>query len=204
MLSVRGLRRLHLAASFDLVSGECVALRGPSGAGKTQLLRALADLDPNEGAVLLEGTASEAIPAPLWRGRVVYLAAEPGWWADTVGEHFPSWSSAAALAERLGLPAACGVWPIQQLSTGERLRLALVRALVSVPPPGPRVLLLDEPTAGLDEVAKAAAEALIAERRAATGMGVLWVTHDATQAGRVARRWLLVRNGLLEESPAPP
>jgi putative ABC transport system ATP-binding protein len=142
--------------------------------------------------------------APMWRGRVVYLAAEPGWWADTVGEHFPSWPPAAALAERLGLPPDCNTWPIQQLSTGERQRLALVRALVSVPPPGPRVLLLDEPTTGLDEAAKAAVEGLIAERRAATGMGVLWVTHDAAQARRIARRWLLVQGGLLEESPVPP
>jgi phosphate-transporting ATPase len=204
LLSVQGLRRLHLAASFDLGAGECVALRGPSGSGKTQLLRALADLDPNEGAVLLEGTPREVMSAPLWRGRVVYLAAEPGWWADSVGEHFPDWPAAVPIAERLGFPAACGTWPIQQLSTGERQRLAFVRALVSVPPPGPRVLLLDEPTAGLHEAAKAAMEALVAERRAATGMGVLWVTHDAAQARRVARRWLLVRGGLLEESAVPP
>jgi phosphate-transporting ATPase len=198
------LRRLHLAASFDLAAGECVVLRGPSGAGKTQLLRALADLDPNEGAVLLDGTPREAVPAPVWRGRVVYLAAEPGWWADIVGEHFPDWRAAVPLAERLGLPADCGAWPIQRLSTGERQRLALVRALVSVPPPGPRALLLDEPTAGLEEAAKAAVEALVAERRAATGLGVLWVTHDAAQARRIAGRWLLVRGGLLEESAVPP
>jgi phosphate-transporting ATPase len=203
LLSVRGLRRLHLGASFDLGAGECVALRGPSGSGKTQLLRALADLDPNEGAVLLDGTSREAMPAPVWRGRVVYLAAKPGWWADSVGEHFPNWPAAASLAERLGLAAECGTWPIQQLSTGERQRLALVRALVSVPPPGPRVLLLDEPTASLDEAAKAAVEALIAERRTASGMGVLWVTHDAAQARRVARRCLLVQGGLIEESPVP-
>jgi len=204
LLSVRDLRRLHLAASFDLGAGECVVLRGASGSGKTQLLRAVADLDPNEGAVLLDGTLREAVAAPVWRRYVVYLAAEPGWWADTVGEHFPDWPAAAALAERLGLPAACGTWPIQQLSTGERQRLALARALTFVPPSGPRVLLLDEPTTGLDEAACRAVEALITERRAATGMGVLWVTHDAAQAGRVARRWLLLRGGLLEESPVPP
>jgi ABC-type glutathione transport system ATPase component len=50
----------------------------------------------------------------------------------------------------------------------------------------------------------AAAEALVAARRAATGMGVLWVTHDAAQARRVARRWLLVRDGSLEEALVPP
>ena len=201
LFSVRELRRLHLTASFDLGAGECVVLRGPSGSGKTQLLRALADLDPNEGAVLLDGMPREAFAAPLWRRRVVYLAAEPGWWADTVGEHFPDWPVAAPLAQHLGLPADCRAWPVQQLSTGERQRLALVRALVSVLP-GPRVLLLDEPTAGLDEAAKAAAEELVAKRRAATGLGVLWATHDTAQARRIARRWLLVRGGLLEEGPA--
>jgi putative ABC transport system ATP-binding protein len=204
LLSVRSLRRLHLTASFNLNAGECVAVRGPSGSGKTQLLRALADLDPNEGMVLLDGTLREAMPAPVWRRRVLYLAAEPGWWADTVSEHFPDWPTATSLAERLGLPPACGAWPIQRLSTGERQRLALARALVCAPPPNPRVMLLDEPTAGLDEMATAAVEALIAERRAATGMGVLWATHNTAQARRIARRWFLVRDGFVEEAEAPP
>jgi ABC-type iron transport system FetAB ATPase subunit len=66
------------------------------------------------------------------------------------------------------------------------------------------VLLLDEPTAGLDEAAKAAVESLIIERRTATGMGVLWATHDSAQARRIARRWLLVRDGFLEEALVPP
>ena len=203
-LSVRGLRRLHLAASFEPAAGECVALHGPSGSGKTQLLRALADFDPNEGTVLLDGTPREAVPAPIWRRRVAYLPAEPGWWADTVGEHVPDWTAAAPLAGRLGLPPARGAWPVQRFSAGERQRLALVRALAGVPPPSPRVLLLDEPTAGLDAASAAAVEALVAERRTAVGTGVVWVTHDAAQAHRVARRWLLLRDGRLEEATPSP
>ena len=108
LLSVRGLRRLHLAASFNLGAGECVVLRGASGSGKTQLLRAVADLDPNEGTVLLDGTPRGSVPAPAWRRLGAYVPAEPGWWADTVGGHFVDWAAAAPLAERLGLPAACG------------------------------------------------------------------------------------------------
>ena len=108
LLSIRDLRRLHLAASFDLDAGECVAMRGASGSGKTQLLRAVADLDPNEGTVLLDGTPRGSVPAPAWRRLVAYVPAEPGWWADTVGGHFVDWAAAAPLAERLGLPAACG------------------------------------------------------------------------------------------------
>ena len=66
------------------------------------------------------------------------------------------------------------------------------------------MFLLDEPTAGLDEAATAAVEALVAERRAAAGAGVVWVTHDAAQAGRVGRRWLLLRDGRVEEVAPPP
>lgn len=181
-----------------------MALRGASGSGKTLLLRALADLDPNEGTMLLDGTPREAMAAPDWRRHVMYLAAEPGWWADTVREHFPDWTRAVPLLERLGLPPACDAWAIHWLSTGERQRLALARALASVDPPCPRVLLLDEPTAGLDGTATAAVEALVAERQAATGAGVLWVTHDAAQARRIARRQFLVRDGLLEEASERP
>src|SRR5688572_27341809 len=61
LLSVRDLRRLGLEpVSFDLAAGECVAVTGPSGSGKTLLLRAIADLDPNQGRVELGGQRREA------------------------------------------------------------------------------------------------------------------------------------------------
>jgi len=66
----------------------------PSGAGKSLLLRAIADLDPNEGTVKLDGMLREAVPAPHWRSQVTYVAAEPGWWGDTVQEHFTAWHQA--------------------------------------------------------------------------------------------------------------
>jgi ABC-type iron transport system FetAB ATPase subunit len=94
MLAVHELRRPGVALeAFELADGACVAARGPSGAGKT-LLRALADLDPNQGEVMLDGLARAAMPAPRWRRRVTYLAAGPAWCADRVGEQFPDWTAA--------------------------------------------------------------------------------------------------------------
>src|ERR1700719_3702230 len=130
MLQVRDLRTSILKlASFSLSAGEALAVRGPSGAGKTLLLRAVADLDPNEGVVTLEGRERSTMSGPEWRRLVGYVPAEPGWWADTVGEHFTDWSAALAVVGALGLPDGIANWQIARLSTGERLRLALVRAL---------------------------------------------------------------------------
>lgn len=196
MLTVRGLKRLHISVSFDLQDGECVALQGPSGVGKTLLLRSIADLDPNEGTVELDGTLREAVPAPVWRKRVTYVAAEPGWWSDIVQEHFTCWDDALPLVTRLGLPDDCGPWPIQRLSTGERQRLGLVRALTL----RSRVLLLDEPTSALDPAAAAAVESLIAERTS-SGTSVVWSTHDHTQARRVGSRiFAMGPDGGIQES----
>ncbi len=120
MLTVSGLKRLHISVSFDLQDGECVALQGPSGVGKTLLLRSIADLDPNEGTVKLDGTLREAMAGPVWRKRVTYVAAEPGWWSDTVQEHFTVWDNALPLVTRLGLPDNCGPAGIHRLEHAQQ------------------------------------------------------------------------------------
>jgi putative ABC transport system ATP-binding protein len=195
ILQVRDLRtKLLKPASLSLSAGECIAIRGPSGAGKTLLLRAIADLDPNEGVVCLDGRDRSTLAGPEWRRLVGYVPAEPGWWGDTVGEHFSEWTGALALVRDLGFPKDAKAWPISRLSTGERLRLALIRALMV----GPKVLLLDEPTAALDPASVAAVESLLAARVRA-GLAVLWVTHDAEQAKRIAHRLLVVRDGQVRE-----
>jgi UDP-glucose/iron transport system ATP-binding protein len=197
MLTVQRLTRLHICASFELSDGECIALQGASGVGKSLLLRAIADLDPNEGEIKLDGTLRETVPAPRWRSQVTYVAAEPGWWADTVHEHFGAWDQAMPLIERLGLPPNCGTWNISRLSTGEKQRLGLARALLL----HSRVLLLDEPTSALDTASIGIVEAIVAER-VSTGTGVIWSTHDSAQARRVASRlFVMASGGRIEEHP---
>jgi len=195
ILRVRDLRtNLLKPASLSLSAGECIAVRGPSGAGKTLLLRAIADLDPNEGLVCLDGRDRSTIDGPEWRRLVGYVPAEPGWWAETVGEHFSEWTTALASVKDLGFPDEAKGWPIARLSTGERLRLALIRALMV----RPKVLLVDEPTAALDPASVAAVESLIADRVRA-GLAVLWVTHDTEQTKRIAHRLVVVKDGQVRE-----
>lgn len=196
MLTVRSLSRPGLEpSSFELAGGECIALRGPSGAGKTLLLRALADLDPNEGEVLLDGTPRSRIPAPQWRRRVGYVAAEPGWWSERLGDHFEDWASQAGPARRLEIDPAVAERRVSQLSTGERQRLALLRALER----RPEVLLLDEPTGPLDEESTAAVESMLREKQS-NGLALFWVTHNKRQAERIADRQFWIDRGRLREA----
>ena len=190
-LTARGLAPLD----FELSPGECVAVMGPSGSGKSLLLRAIADLDPNEGAAALDGEDRAAMPGPDWRRRVGYLAPVPGWWADRVGAHFVDLASARPLVEALGLKADAFDWPVVRLSTGEGQRLALARLLAGAP----EVLLLDEPSGALDEAARGAVETMLQERLAA-GVGVLIVTHDRAQARRLAKRALKLDKGAIREA----
>jgi phosphate-transporting ATPase len=193
MLDIRDLRRQGLAAavSFKLQAGECLGVRGPSGAGKSLLLRAIADLDPSEGHVSWQGQERGQMPAPDWRKIVGYLPAEPGWWADRVGDHFQNWAALLPLVTRLNLPADAEHWPVTRPSTGERMRLAFLRALER----NPKLLLLDEPTAALDAKSVAIVEEIVAERRRDQGLAVTWVSHDPEQSRRVSSRVLQVEQG---------
>lgn len=180
-LAVPGLPSL----SFEVGDGECMAIEGPSGIGKTRLLRAIADLDAAEGRIVLDGVERSEMPAWQWRRQVRFAAAEPGWWGDTPRASVLTPASDAArvlkLIADLGLDAGILDRPLTELSTGERQRLALVRALADQP----RVVLLDEPTGALDSVSAALAEELIRYQTLA-GKTVILVSHDKLQIERLA------------------
>lgn len=190
MLRARGVRRLDLEPlDLDLASGECVGVRGPSGGGKTMFLRMLADLDPHAGDVFLDGNEQHTVPPCKWRRSVTLVPAESRWWDERVGAHFE--------AGRVPDPSSLGFdedpsnWTVERLSSGERQRLALARALEL----DPRVLLLDEPTANLDEANAARVEHLISNWRRQAGRAVVWVSHDHEQLARVADRVLTLADG---------
>lgn len=174
-------------------SGECIVLSGPSGSGKTLLLRAIADLDPHEGDVSLDGESQLAMSGPAWRRKVGFLPAESHWWYERVRDHFRR--DGEELVAKLGLPSESLNWEVQRLSSGERQRLALARLLSLAP----EVLLLDEATANLDPEATARVERLIEEYRQQRDAAVLWVSHDREQRARIGDRGYLIRGEQLEE-----
>lgn len=171
--------------SFEVGDGECLAIEGASGSGKTRLLRALADLDRGRGRVFLDGVEQSELSGPAWRANMRYVGAEPGWWTETAVGSFPTDKVAQARAMRiaaaLGLDPEQAQQPLRELSTGERQRFAIARALAD----DPKVLLLDEPTSGLDPASATLVEEVVRFRLLA-GHIVLLASHDAALLARLS------------------
>jgi len=175
-LAIPGLRPIDI----KLAPGQILGVSGPSGCGKSRLLRALADLDAHQGEVLLNSQPQTAFAAHDWRRQVMLVPAESQWWFDSVAEHFPhqqvtDWSA-------LGFAADPTLWTIDRLSTGEKQRLALLRALAYQP----SVLLLDEPTANLDERSRSRVENWLLSAIRSEQKIAIWVAHNDAQLARVA------------------
>jgi ABC-type iron transport system FetAB ATPase subunit len=180
---------------LSVAAGETLALHGPSGAGKSLLLRAIADLDPNAGEAFLDGVPRSTFTGPDWRRAVMLVPAESHWWDDRVRPHAEHWDM--ELLAALGFDADVLDWQTPRLSSGERQRLALVRALGLRPP----VLLLDEVTANLDDGNTGRVEALLRDYQQGSGAAILWVSHDPAQRARVAERRAFVGDGAVSEEP---
>ncbi|WP_416898550.1 MAG: ATP-binding cassette domain-containing protein [Minwuia sp.] len=197
-LEVRGLTSgVVRGCSFSLPPGTGIALSGPSGSGKTSLFRALADLDPNEGDVTLDGQSRESMKPGDWRRRVAYVPAEPAWWLPHAGDHLDE--AGRAGAGRLGLDAKLFRKPSNTLSTGERQRLAMAMTFAREP----QVLLLDEPTSALDEENRDRVEALIRERLD-RGASVLMTSHDPKQIERLGFPVMRIAEGRITPPDATP
>jgi ABC-type iron transport system FetAB ATPase subunit len=177
---------------LEVSPGGLLFVSGPSGSGKSLLLRAIADLDPHAGEAWLDGVARSTITAPEWRRRVGLLPAESHWWGEKVGDHFAG--DVDGVLETLGFGTDVLSWEVSRLSTGERQRLALARMLAN----RPEILLLDEATANLDPTNRARVERIVEDYRKGQRTAVLWVSHDPDQRRRLDGRRLVIRDGRLE------
>ena len=194
LFSAQGIRTEVIGPwDVSLPAGTITSLSGPSGSGKSLLLRSLVDLDPHAGALALAGNDSLDFDGPAWRKRVGLLTSECAWWSDVVGDHFPDQD--LSLVTALGFEANVLTWEIDRLSSGERQRLGLARLLAIEP----QILLLDEPTANLDEEHTKSVERLIGDYVQKGQRAVLWVSHDPDQCRRLGDRRYVIVGGRLQE-----
>jgi putative ABC transport system ATP-binding protein len=183
------------------------AILGPSGCGKSTLLRLLNRLaDPDEGVVRFRGRDVRELDPLELRRRVVLVpqlpAPVPGSVAENVA-YGPSLQSREVDVDHplrlAGLDASFADRDAAKLSVGEQQRLMLARALALEP----EVLLLDEPTAALDERAKAGVEQTLRELANRADLSMVLVTHDRHQAQRLAGRIVLMEEGRVVPDEAP-
>ena len=175
------------------VNAECVCLSGASGTGKSLLLRAIADLIDHKGEAYLDKQKCSEMSPVQWRKWVGFLPAESAWWLDKVGEHFLENNN--NYLTQLNLPNDCFEWDLSRCSTGEKQRLAIARLLEHQP----KVLLLDEPTASLDNDSVLAVERVIKNYINEFNVPIIWVSHDPQQVKRISDRELVIENNEVKE-----
>lgn len=201
---------------LSLSGGQRLAIVGPSGAGKTVLLRCLALLDPlDRGELLWRGRPIRCPEIPQYRSEVLYVHQRPALLEGTVreslelpyglkihrGRRFDP-ERVVELLEGVGREAAFLEKRVRELSGGEQQIVALIRAVQL----DPTVLLLDEPTASLDPQAARGVEQLVL-RWFEAGEGsraMVWVSHDEAQTRRVARTFLAIRGGTMAQADGGP
>lgn len=195
--------------SFEVRRGELLGIVGPSGSGKSSLLRLLNRLDePTSGTVYFEGQDYRELPPRTLRRSVGMVTQRPFLFPGNVAANLRfgpkqrseilSDQDVARLLERVGLPSF-GDREVSNLSGGEQQRISLARALAN----RPEVLLLDEPTSALDEAAKAGVEELIRGLVTDAALTCVQVTHDRDQARRICDRVLVLNGGRLIQRGTP-
>lgn len=177
--------------------GGVTVLVGPSGSGKSTLLRCCNRLEvPTSGRVLFGGDDVAALDPLRLRKRVGMVFQRPTPFPGTVRENLQvaepliTEATAASAIGQVGLGAGFLDRVATELSGGEAQRVCLARTLVT----NPEVVLMDEVTSSVDPAQRLGLEEL-ARSLAASGVGVLWVTHDLTQMRRVADYVLVIIEG---------
>jgi len=200
---VRAGRRVLDQITAAIPAAGITVVTGPSGAGKTTLLRLCNRLEiPDEGIVSYRGQPLEDLDPLVLRRRVGMVFQRPTPFPGTVADNLAVAHPTAGAAElttalaRVALDPGLLTQEARTLSGGELQRMCLARTLVTQP----ETLLLDEPTSALDEQPKRVFETT-ARDLATQGITLIWVTHDAAQAHRVADRIYYLRDGHLITAP---
>ncbi|MCS3677158.1 putative ABC transport system ATP-binding protein [Salinibacter ruber] len=187
--------------SIEVRAEEVFVVFGPSGSGKSSLLRLLNRLDePTGGTVYLDGTDYRTIDPRTLRRRVGWVPQRPTLIEGTVAENV-AWGPTLRdepvdearlheLLDRLGLSGFADR-DADRLSGGEAQRVAIARTLFN----DPDVVLLDEPASSLDAAAADRVESLLADVMAAYALTAVLVTHDADRARRLGHRGVRLRDG---------
>jgi spermidine/putrescine transport system ATP-binding protein len=197
------LRSFRLELALE-VGRETVALVGPSGAGKTTVLRAVSGLArPEQGSVRCGGEtwfdAAAGVDLRPEERSVGYLFQDYALFPHmTVEENVRFAGGGADLLERFGISRLAHVRPVE-LSGGERQRAALARAVAR----GPKVLLLDEPLAALDLKLRHAMQAELKSIQREVGITFLFVTHDQDEALSMSDRVAIMNGGVIEQCGRP-
>ena len=211
----RGERVLLSQVNLDAAPGDVIALLGPSGSGKTTMLRAIAGLDAFQRGSIEVGEARMEGGAAASRDELRRLTRSVGFVFQfhCLFEHLSALQniclaqvhvarrpqheaeqSGRELLRELGVEARADAWP-RALSGGEAQRVAIARALAM----NPRVLLMDEPMASLDQSRRAELGKLL-QRLAGAGRTLLVTTHDESFANQFANRILTIRDGHVVEA----
>jgi putative ABC transport system ATP-binding protein len=195
-----GGRQLWQNLSFELEAGEALAVRGPSGSGKTLLLRTLAGLDNvSAGQIYLHDKAQSNWLMPHYRAQVMYLAQRPALPEGTVAAALEAPFSLAVhrhkafsrerildYLKRVNRSDSLLASQTADLSGGEGQLVALMRVLQLEP----TVLLLDEPSASLDDDSARALEQLLKDWLGQAERACLWTSHNPAQLERMTTKAL--------------
>jgi putative ABC transport system ATP-binding protein len=195
--------------SLDLPRTAITALVGPSGAGKTSLIRLLNRLDdPVAGEITFDGRPIKSYPVASLRRRVGFVFQTPAMFPGTVGDNLRvaveiGGAGTEADAPEIGrvleaveLTASHVTRQADNLSGGEQQRVSLARALMT----RPEVLLLDEPTSALDPEVAVRLLATIARLSAEHGVAVIMVTHRLSEARHISTHMVMLEAGRVVES----
>jgi zinc transport system ATP-binding protein len=187
------------AISFELAAGDNLAIIGPNGSGKTVLLRALLGMVPHSGAVAwAPGVKVGYVPQKIEADRNLPLSIDDLLRAKARVVHLPS-ESVRSVADVIGLSPEILEKPIGRLSGGQFQKALIAFALLG----DPNVLLLDEPTASLDQLTEERVYELIRRLQKTFGLTLIIVSHDLSMVYREATQVLCInRQGLCFGPPS--